>query len=240
MPEPPITAEAVGAQLRKRDDARSAAVSAMLRDHVTNLDLMPGEVARQLLTCTSDQLVALANAGRLDMLVLDGRQWVNPMQVRELVLHEMAVRSVAAEAALDPARRALRGYLEATPATGDYAEARDRNVPLVCARRGRVYLHTGLEYHSVVAPVIAVSRWAAEHRGDDPGLAQLPAGSALVDVLTSLDGVGQQYTVTPQRGLRTARRVRNWIRVDPQYWPVRVPVDLLAELEREGTAAGGR
>ena len=201
-----------------------------------------GDTAAALLNITRPTLLNMITSGELSAVVVDGIAWVNPAAVQVRLIERAELGATRTREAQLLARTALRLYLQAHPATGDWMKARDERRPLVCARRGKRWARHGIEFHSVVLATTWVASWVGEHGiTEAPELAKMPVGPYLRELLEDLAGVESVGSVTPLTGDGRAHRVAGWVRVSPAEWPVVVSPEVIEVINASRVGArGGR
>lgn len=206
-----------------------------LRAYAQTGRLTDTDAACELLNITPGTLHDLILGGEIDAVILGGRAHVNAATLAVRARERFEMGAARTREARAMARTALRMWLEQHEVTGDWAVARDERRPLVCRRKGRVFLRYGIEMHSVVFSARHLSRWVARvGMAQAPELATMPVGSHLVSLLDDLAGCQAIYSCTPLVGDGRAKTVRGWIRVDPTIFPVVVPAEVTELLAAPG------
>lgn len=202
-------------------------VDAALRRWAADAGFTDATVAAALLNVTRPTLLNMITSGDLSAVIVDGTAWVHPAAVQIRLLERAELGTTRTREAQLLARTALRLYLQAHPATGDWTIARSTHRPLVCARRGKNWARHGIEFHSVVLATTWVASWVGEHGiTEAPELAAMPVGPWLRSLLEDLAGVEPVGSVTPLTGDGRAHRVGGWVRVSPAEWPVVLSPDV--------------
>ena len=212
--------------------ATVAEFDAALRTYATEVGLTDGVSAAALLNVTHATLLDMITGGDLSAVILRGSPWVNPAALQAHLLERTERGAASMRRAQSLARTALRGFLQASPVTGLWEQARLDQRPLVCARRGKGWLRYGIRFHSVVINTRWVGQWVGSHGvAETPELAELAVGPYLCALLEDLAGVSAVSSVTPLLGKPKAHSVAGWVRVEPDSWPLTIPADVAAAVD---------
>lgn len=202
------------------------------------LGLVPAGQAVAMLGVNQQSLLDLARCGALTLLTLAGQDYVHMPDVQLLALRTVVEQTHARADSAVLLDTALRLYLAARPLATTWAIARTQQRPLVCGRRGAVHARFDLTQHSVVLAIDWVGRWAVDEGAvEHPELTRLPTGAELHRVALNLPGVAEQFNATAllpdvEGESPRQRRLNRWVRLDQDRWPMVVPPEVTALVER--------
>ncbi len=209
--------------------AYGATVTEALAAYAGTGRLTDSETACELLNVTPGTLHDLVLGGDLDAVVLGGRAYVNAGQLQVRARERFEMGAARTREARSLVRTALRMWLAETEVTGDWEIGRAQRRPLVCRRRGSVFLSYGIEMHSVVFSSRYLSMWVSRvGMAKAPELASMPVGSHLASLLDDLAGLQAIHSCTPLLGSGRAKTVKGWLRVDPRVFTLNVPAEVAA------------
>lgn len=178
--------------------------------------------AQRALDAGPSEVWELIRGGVISAVVLDGHTWVDRAAVMRRVAEKVdQTLNIAAELR-EVLSVSLRAYFEANPATGEWALARSDGRPVVSSRRGRrqTWQRYGLEFHNVGFSFSRFYAWTVRNRPD--AAAVLPTERTCFEALLALDGLEPMVWITALNDPGNAHRVKRWVKVDPNLWPVRL------------------